>query len=282
LVDVYFGKDNSAARNNFKNKTLRKKFEAYGIKFNDVNAEGEVLFGKAYYHPAEMVWKDLDGKEFPKRLNNFEFEWIKKGENWVIGNYSLQKLGDNKYKIYYSDKNGKFSKEMEAFMPIKSLIKLPAKTWIANYDSAMKMLEKEQKEVDLMAEVYRTFKVNNLGIYNCDRLFSDTTWIPVEANFTINSTEEKTTPMILIFGDNSGLIKFTPENFASMKIKPDTKHRIFMILPNQELAVFPLEKLKNMSTDSLRTIQNPKCNFAMQNKGKVADAIEFRKILGFE
>jgi hypothetical protein len=57
---------------------------------------------------------------------------------------------------------------------------------------------------------------------------------------------------------------------------------MFMIMPNQELAVFPVEKLKNISSDSLRAIQNPTYTFIMQNKGKVKDAVSFRQQLGLE
>ena len=46
--------------------------EDYGFKLYNAIAEGEIKFLKGYYHPAEMLWKDLDGKAIPKWTSNME------------------------------------------------------------------------------------------------------------------------------------------------------------------------------------------------------------------
>lgn len=284
FLDIYFNDDYEKIYKNKTSNTIRKKLQEYNFKIYNLVVEGELVFLRAYYHPAEMLWKEIDGKEFPNWLKDFNFEWMKdKNGVWVYSNYKFLSLGNNIYQISYSDKSGKsFTKKMEAIIPLKSILKLSANQWQQKYDEAIASLKVEQERVDMMAETYRSFSIRRLGTYNFDCTIKDLDeWLPINANFTLLNNPVTEGNLIVILADNSGYINVKPEEYKKMRVKPFVGNRIIMIQKNNEFGLYSAEKMLKVNFDSLRTINNPSFTFNLENR-KVTDAIEFRKLLGFK
>jgi len=283
FLDIYFNDDYDRIYKNRKSKLIRQKLEGYKFKIYDAMIEGEVRFLRSYYQPSEMLWKDIDGKNFPSWTRDFERDWKKdsKGQ-WYITNYSFTSLGNNIYQVNYSVGAKSFSKKMEAVIPLSSILKLSADQWQQQYDEAMQKLKEEQAKVDLMAETYRSFSVNRLGMYNFDCLLKGLDeWTKVNASFTLNSKPSTEGKVIIILGDNSGYINVKPTDYGAMRINPKSGHRILMLMANQQLGIFPANKLVSINIDSLKALPSPSYTFNFEVQ-KVADAVEFRKILGFK
>lgn len=281
FLDIYLNNDWVKIDKLIKDKGVRKKLEEYRVKFHDLYAEGEIVFGRAYYHPAEMLWKDVDGKPFPAWLSKFDAKWERGADGrWRIANYKISTNENNIYEIKYVVGSRVFTKKMEAVIPLKNLLKLPAADWQKRYDEAMKEVAEEQTRIDLMAETFRSFSVNRLGVFNFDVLLKLDDWFEVDPSFTINETESVSGIVIVILGDNSGYLSIEPGKLSGMRINPGSKHRILMMLPGNEIGYYPVDKLQEIDVELLAQKTKPAVTFNLQ-KHVVSDAIAFREFLGF-
>ncbi len=284
LLDVYLNYDREKFYKNRNNKDIRKKLEAYGMKMFDVQVYGEVQFGNAYYHPAEMLWKEIDRGDFPKWTETFQIDWQRINNKWEIINYSLTKMEGKTYKIWLrGDKNRTFTKRMEMVMPLAKLLKMPASKWEEQYRQLKDKIEKEEKQIDLMAETYRVISINRMGAYNFDKLMKQDNWFSVNAGYV---DSEKRSPLqtdvFIIFGDNSGYYQINAGKYAETMINPPSGHKIFSILPDKTLAVYPAGKLSAMASDSLRSQSDRHYTFELDKTTKIENAVQFRQLLGFE
>lgn len=254
------------------------------MKLYEIRTYGEIPFNRGYYHPVELFWKDLDGKEFPSWTKDFEFDWVERNGQWIVSNMGFTPEGNNTYTIWFKRKGVTFSKRAEVIMPVKNLLKYPATEWQKWYYEAMKEIEKEQAEIDLMAETYRTFSIKRLGLYNYDKLLKLDDWFDVEATYTLS--EKNSWPdnqnIILILGDNSGYYTITPAEFNRMRFNPESGHRLISISPDRMLISYPVDKLIKLNSDSLRAIELPALSFVMESKGTINDAVALREMLGFK
>ncbi len=283
FLDIYLNDDYDKIYQARKNNSLRKKLEEYNFKIYDVSIEGELTFLRSYYQPAEMLWKDIDGINFPKWITGFEYNWVKdKSGQWYRDNYNFSSIGNNIYQVTFKSGKKIFTKKMEAIMPLKNILKLPASQWQQRYDEAMENLKAEQEKIDLMAETYRSFSFNRLGTYNFDCLLKGLEeWTKINASFTLNNAPTPDSKVFLVLGDNSGYITINPKDYKTMRINPISGHRIIMILPDQQVGIFPVEKVKAINIDSLKALTDPSFTFRIEGK-KVSDAIAFREMLGFK
>ncbi len=283
FLDVYLKDDWEKIYKLRESKTIKKKLEEYKVRFNDLYADGELVFGKSYYHPAEMLWKDLDGKDFPRWLKKFEPEWKKteKGR-WYISNYNFKSLGNNTYETSYVVGGKKFTKRLEAVIPLKNLLKLPAAEWQSRYDEAMKQLAEEQSKIDLMAESFRSFSVNRLGTYNFDCLLKQLNeWFEIVPEFSLNGNSVLPNQVIILLGDNSGYISISADKLKTMRINPASKHRIIAFLPENTMGVFPVSKLDSIHIADLNQNEKPAINFDLVSY-QPTDAVALREFLGFD
>lgn len=283
FLDIFLNDDYYKIYEKRNDKSLKKKLVAYNFKLYNVFIEGELQFLRSYYHPAEMLWQEIDDKVFPSWTKTLVADWKKDSNGkWVLSNYSFSNLGNNIYLVSYKEGNKSFTKKMEVVMPLSSILKLSAENWQQQYDKAMENLKADQEKIDLMAETYRSFSINKLGTYNFDCLLKGLDeWTKVNASFTLDSKPSTDGNVIIILGDNSGYITVKPNEYSSMRINPKSGHRILMLMANQQLGVFPAEKQSSMNIDSMKTLSSPSYTFTFEGK-KVTDAVEFRKIMGFK
>jgi hypothetical protein len=283
FLDIYLGNDRDKIYQQRDSKVIKAKLEAYKFKMYGLPAVGELKFGKGYYHPIEMLWKDTDGKKFPTWTKDFFLEWGKNAKNeWDYVNCFFRSLGNNKYEVTYMKEKKVFKKTMEAIIPLKNLLRLPANEWEKRYDDAMAELAAEQAKIDVMAETFRAFSLNKLGTYNYDALMKMDNWFPIAPTFTLSEVPKTTNDVIIIFGDNSGYIQLKANELAEfMRINPESGHRILMLLPNNEIGVYPVSALKELDVETLRSQQKPQVAFNLESY-KVEDAVALREFLGFK
>ncbi len=283
FLDIYLHDDYEKIFNARKNnKAFKQKLEEYKFKIYNADIEGELKFLRSYYHPAEMLWKDIDGKNFPTWTKNFKYDWKKDATGtWTRTNFNFTSLGNNQYMVSYMNGKETFSKRMEAIMPLNNILKYSAQTWQQQYDEAIEKLKEEQNKVNLMAETYRTFSINRLGTYNFDCLLKGLDeWTKVNASFILSNIPAAEGNVIIILGDNSGYITVKPTDYSVMRINPASGHRVLMMLPDQQLGIFPIAIQNTINIDSLKAAPNPKYSFRLESK-KISDAIALREILGF-
>jgi len=210
-----------------------------------------------------------------------KYDWVKDSKGkWVISNFEMHGLGNNQYQFTYKNGKESFTKVMEAVIPLSSILKFPPKQWQQKYDEAMVSLQSEQARVNLMAETFRVIEINQLGLYNFDCLLKNSRdWIIVKPTFAISSKPIDEYEAILILGDNSGYVRVKRKDI--MKINPATGHRIFLVMPNQQMGIYSLSEQNKINADSLRLVANAAYTFNFEVKN-IKQADDIRQILGFK
>lgn len=274
LIDVVY--QNEAYTRKIENSRLTEKLKDYELAIYDVLLYGDVQFGKGYYHPSELVWRDVDGGGFPEWLNSFSISWVQTSKGWVPGNLSIKPVEGNTYDVTMNWAGKKFKKRMEAVVPLKNLLRQPASDLKASYEKALADLAEEQKKVDLMAELFRTLEVRRLGIYNCDRLLDERGWFSVEATFNLEQPAEYEN-VIMLLGDNSGSL--TLPAGQNIRINPALPNRFVIPVGNNEAEILTPESMTTLA--ALKKGESVGKVELKTKRVRFADAAEFRAFLGF-
>jgi hypothetical protein len=94
-------------------------------------------------------------------------------------------------------------------MPLSSLFKYSAEYWEKNYKDAMAKLDQEMAQLKLEADVYRSFSISQLGIYNYDKLMNEEENVKIIANFTgdegLKKSEPNYSPTVVLLDDGNAV-----------------------------------------------------------------------------
>jgi hypothetical protein len=256
---------------------LKQKVKKYNINIYNIPAQGELIWNNNYYLTCEMLWKDLDNKSFPKWLNNSD--WYYFWFHTVDKHQVLSKESGNVYNLLFSYEGKKFVKRAEAIIPLKYLMQLEPDAWKANISSKISEIIANTK-IDVKEEAYKSFTINEVGIYNFDRLYKQKEWYFVRPSFTLeNSSTPLSKDILMITEDNTSC--FVLDGLDSIKFNPDVNPRIFALLPDNKIAVYPLENLKKEEVLALKNQNNPHYNFKLIDAGTVKNSVQLREMLGF-
>jgi hypothetical protein len=278
LLDVYIA-DYDKRQAAFESKAKREKFRKYGISLFDMTLINKYIkYNGTYYAPSELVWKKMEGEQFPDWVKNFQASWNHKGNDL---NYKLVSQGDDTYKLTINEKKKTFSTTIKAIMSIKGLLKFSPDVWIKNYDEAYAAAREEEKQINLMAEMYRYAEVTQMGIYNYDRFPDESTSFAVNGTVQFRGkTSESQTPVYLFVGKESYIQYKNDQELTQLKLCTSKELKLVTILNNQELAIYTKEQFSAMNLDSLRTQTPPKYTFNLSKIIKVTSGDELRKELG--
>jgi hypothetical protein len=244
ILDAYYKNDLS----NIKEATVKRDMEAYGLGWVDAEVHEWIEFNGDTHNAALMVWKNLDGKAFPA--------WTK--DKW--GYIKKEKGNDYVYTIELKEQQLSFSVRLRAIMPLTTLFAFPPEKWQTEYDAIMAKIEEERERMEMMGSVLRSFEVDQLGIYNWDklmkeedrvRLMADFQW-PVEVNETLNNIE-----VILITGDNKGVVRYPQYSWDDLALVSDPNARFFAVLPGNRIAVYPPAEFRRIEFEKLRQNVDP-------------------------
>lgn len=244
ILDAYYKNDFSKVQES----AVKRDMEAYGLGWVDAEVHEWIEFNGDTHNASLMVWKNLDGKAFP--------EWTK--GRW--GSISKEKGNDYVYSVNLKKENLSFSVRLRAIMPLSTLFAFPPEKWQNEYDAIMAKIEEEKERMEMMGSVLRSFEVDQLGIYNWDKLMkeadrvrviADFRW-PVEVNTDLSRIE-----VILITGDKKGVIRYPGYSWDDMALAPDPDARFFAVLPGNRMVVFPPEEFRKIDFESLRQHVDP-------------------------
>jgi hypothetical protein len=281
ILDVYFEQDFGSykLKDNPKADTaissIASKLEAYGIGWERSFCENRTMIeweGGSY--PASLfVWKNIHKTPFPSDFD----------EIWGV----FKPLGGNRFNYHVvNEEDAKdpkaFDVELEAVMPLKSLFAFSPEQWKKDYEKTMAKVRAEQVRVKQMANIYRTFEVNNFGLYNWDKLMKDENAVILAANFDFPSEiNPKLTELNVVYisGDNKGIITFTKASWDKMALLPDKKGRLFTILPNNKVALFNHTQYSHLDFEKWRKEKTPQYLFDMKTQNDVQTEADLRRIL---
>lgn len=283
-LDIFMDQASAEGKNATKQE-FEAKAKAYGLRFLRYPAlEPVYLFGTEY-PAAALAWKHVSGKPVPGYIDS---------SNRVL---FLPKGRQYELKVLSPDKKVVSSSVIEPVMPLASLFAHSPEYWHESFDEGMIEVEREVQRVGTEAAVFRFFEINQMGVYNWDKIKNQANSVQVLASFPIKGKDrgeyafQRTA--ILFPGDNRSVIKLPQSDWENnFYLAPDPGARIAMILPGQQLAIFtpeqfrkiPFEKFFNQqgwqNDPNLKKI--PPYEFEMSlYPSAVATAADFRKAVGF-
>ncbi len=271
ILDVYYNNNLTNVNHNY----TQKKMKNYGLGWEDVFVHSMVDYQGKSQPAALMVWKNVSRKKFPK--------WTEKLSA------SLEQLRGKRYRLKVSlpDSSQVFSTQIELIMPLKALFAYGPGYWKKDYEAKVKKIEAAYAQMQDMAEVYREFRVQKLGVYNWDKLIKDEKSLQLAASFQFPATEDPAPAVTLhreeiiyVTGDSRGIIYFPKSKWHQMALIPDDKARLFTILPERKIAIYPADKYAEIEFDELRTQAQPSYTFDMElAEAKLESAEQLRALL---
>lgn len=247
IMDVYYKDDwkilGSERTLDSAFSAIQSKLAAYDLGWMDCYADNRTVIAfDGYEAPAPLwIWKNLTANPFP--------EWAKKKE----GGYGyLTKINEKRYVLTvesYKDTALKFTTNIEAVMPLKTLFAFSPEDWQQRRAATLAQIKTDQMRVKQMADVYRTFEINQFGLYNWDKLMKENGAVVVDANFdfqAVINNDLTTLDVIYISGDNRSVITFPKLSWDKMALIPDDKARLFTVLPDHKIAIFTPQQYKKL------------------------------------
>ncbi|MFC2086157.1 hypothetical protein ACFLQ9_00395 [Bacteroidota bacterium] len=266
-------------------KEVTRKAEDYDIFWSGLNSFQGISYYGNYNPAALMIWKRISGDKLPDAIKapyyNTKFELIS-------GNRYKLTIYDGTYAKYADDQNYSENEishtTVEAVMPMKKLFKYPPSHWRKNFDELMAKIKEEEMQLAKMAEVYRSIDIMNFGFHNFDRLMKFEQNLEIIANFKLDNYDGEIDKICCIPGDNQSKIDINL-SFDDTKIwldPEDKNYRIFTVLPDFRIAVFPIDEYRSIDFDSLRNAPNKEYTFNLEPNETPVDSVEqLLNLLGF-
>lgn len=276
IMDVYYNDDWRILNNNKRIDSafsaISSKLQSYGLGWEDNYCDNRkmITWQQTEYPASLYVWKNVHQKPFP--------EWAKK--SWG----QFKDLGKNHYVYHIENEKDSlaFDIELECVMPLKALFAFSPEEWKNQYAATMQKVKIEQERIKQMANIYRTFQINQLGLYNWDKLMKADNAVVLEADFAFPTpVNEKLTTLDVIYisGDNKSVITFPKISWDKLALIPDAKGRLFTILPNNKVALFAVPFYSKLEFEKWRQQKTPQYIFKLEEKTGVKNEVDLRKIL---
>lgn len=261
ILDIFY--NNDWKKMNADEEGVPGKMEQYGLGWTEAEVHQRIKWKSQEVHAALMVWKNLSKKQFP---------------TWTKGCYGkLDKIKNNQYRYHVANKDSSelFSVKLLAVMPLKALFAFPPEKWEGDYLSTMKKVVAEQERLKTMAEVFRSFEVAQLGIFNWDRLKRTEESVYLTGSFSVDKDlDNPLTELMMIYlpGDNRSVYKFPKDRWKQMVLAPDDKGKIFCILPNNQIGLFTPAQYRKIDFKALKQMEKPEYYFEMKVKDLVINS----------
>ncbi len=240
ILDVYFDRRRASPE---EMDGVPARLKDYGLGWTEAEVHQRISWREQEYHASLMVWRNESGKAFP---------------DWTAKRYGrLEALGRDRYRYHVAsaDSSQLFEVKLKAIMPLQALFAFPPEHWIEDYQATMAKVEAEQERLRTMAEVYRTFEVAEMGIFNWDYFLKTDEQVLISGQFSF----EKHLPdslaeleLVFLSGDERAVVVFPQDRWSEIALAPDRGGRLFCLLPGKRLAVYSPEQYGAINFDDLR------------------------------
>ncbi|MEM1322709.1 MAG: hypothetical protein AAGG75_20760 [Bacteroidota bacterium] len=267
IVDVQYNNSNLSKVDH---EAVKKRLKGYGLGWQNVETYSAIEFEGRKIPAVLMVWKNIKGRRFPE---------------WTAGRFGkITPISGKRYQLelYSQDSSQHFTCPLLAVMPLKALLAFEPSYWTNNYQAAMAKVREEEERLKLMAEVFRSYEVAELGIYNWDRLIKEEEAISLVANFDFGqnfNTQLSSPEVVYLTDDGQSVIRFPQKDWDRFSLLPSNSGRMFSLLPGQKVAVFTPEDFEQLDYEAIR--ERAEHTFMMRSEGQsLQSAADFRSLLG--
>lgn len=266
MIDIMF-ENNRSQIYDYRGKT-HPKVKEYNFSWIDINCYSSVVFRGKTYPSTMMLWKTTGDNVFPK--------WTKQQDA------ALRNLGNNKYQVTVISGKKSYSATIEAVLPLSMLFKYPSSYWKKYSDSIEVLIQKEEQRLEFVADVYRTFELDNFGIYNCDKFWRVDNRVAVNLDFITKAkgVDAYEIDKVVLIGDNNNYyINLTKDTWKNMTLSPDSSCKIITVFPDNKIGYFSTEEFRALNFAKFSKDKPTDLIIEFKNVKKVADSKEFKKLV---
>ncbi len=242
LLDVYLNDDYKAISEYYsKKKSLPKKLLDYTIRELKLSCYSSATLNNNNL-PAEMiVWESKSKLTLPS--------WTKKEYG------SLKKLTGNNYELLIENegKTKIFKTTITAVMTIKSLLKFDPTVWDSEFESTLAEIKKQELTLSKMNDVFRSLQVNQFGIYNCDKLYSNPEFTKVFVQLQLPSNKGFTPERFFYVSKRDKIsIDYKLKDSVELTLCNDPTASLYTVLENDVLATITSSELIGLSKKQIK------------------------------
>ncbi len=272
VLDIYLNNDWKKIRQERGKDRVKRKAMAYGLSWSEIYNRKMITFRGNQHLAAMMVWKKHSRRPFPK--------WAKRTLP-----INLKKVRGNLYEMtLYDSKSESYHKtHIEAIMPLKTLFAFSPEYWENNYAEAMVQMAAEEERLKMEAEVFRTFQINQFGIYNWDRYLKQDNKILVNGHFDFDTllNDKLNDPMVYYLTGARAVIKLPRDDWDMISLLPDSTGCFIAVLPDKKVARFSRERYRQLDFEGLGKQVRPDYTFDMEQVSTaINSAGDLKAILG--
>jgi hypothetical protein len=251
---------------------VTNKMKAYGLGWLNIFPYDWIKY-KGVDMPASLiVWKKTKTLDFPAWVDSKPAKVLH-----ISGNrYSLT--------IWNHETKDTIKTEIEAVMTLNDLFRFAPDYWANNYTAAMKKVNEMHESIALMADMYRSAKVDQFGIYNYDRLMKEENKVEMLVNFNFQGVDadelSQIEEVVFVPSEGRSLIKLDKANWTKVAMVPDKGGKLFALLPGKKLAIYNVPKYAAIDFENIKKMAKPEYAFAMENYPEViTDAVKLKALI---
>ena len=223
------------------------------------------------YPAGLMVWKKLTPQPVPS--------WTKGLEailTLVKGNIYTMEINDYPKKLKYIAK-------IEAKLPLQQLYAFSPEAWEKNNAMFLSKIKEAEERLASEATVFRTLKVQQFGVFNCDRFVNDPRKVQLSASFNFDTeiNDKLNNVHVYFMSDELKTVIMLPQLKNSLiNMVPCKDARLFAVLPGNRLAVFSPTDFAKINFDELRKTTDPSYTFPLKSSAQVITSeADIKKVL---
>lgn len=207
-----------------------------------------------------------------KKWANIEIEKVNKEEN----EFKL-KLTDSKKNTFYTTAKPVLRGKM------LEMAQQNFNEQFERYKRKLELKKAEKARLEKQAELFRTFQVDNLGIYNYDRQLKLKDRIELFADFNFDEkafADVNKIDVFLITGNNKAVVHYPQYNWKLFAYSPSADNKLVAVLPNDKIAVYTQKMFNAINTNSFT--KNDRSHFTFDMKildVPIGDPDKLREIL---
>lgn len=230
-------------------------------QLNNIENEKEVVLIKPLAYDPEAYTFDLDinYSKFPelKELNGIMWQYAgksSKDDPRNVPDFKLKKWNniqidrmpsaDSEFSLKLLDVNNKtFATVVKPVLRGK-MLEAAEKLFAAKFEAYQKKLEFKKAEKERLAkqaDMFRTFEVQNMGIYNYDRQLKLEDRIDLLVDFDFGGQGDSDINKIEIFlitGNGKAVVHYPKYNWNLFAFSPSSDNKLIAVLPHDKIAVF--------------------------------------------
>lgn len=267
MLDVYLNEDYAKISRYYgrKTKQLPNRLLQYGIKSSSMYCGQGITFNKRELPAEYIVWENRSNRSFPA---------------WTKNNYvTIRPINGNLYELEaISAKKEMFKTQIKAVITIKHLFSFGPEYWTSNYEEAMKQITADEERIAQMKEVTRTLQVNQFGIHNCDKFYSEPELFYVNASFSFPGNKTiKPDELFYVSKKNKSLIPYLVMENQVIRLCNDETASLVTVLDGNFLAEVSSTDLLAVKAAPGKTVTQ---HFNFKVKAKINSVADIKKAMG--